>query len=97
MSAIEKLYNIVKTLNINDDNDEKCNDVLTDFIRKLTDFFFITIGEKESTKILLSKLYCLRNIVTLTLLYGPIYLELDDYPPYSDKNESFLRHTLTEN
>ena len=25
-----------------------------------------------------------------------MYLELDDYPPYSDKNQSFLRHTLKE-
>ena len=28
-------------------------------------------------------------------LYGPIYLPLDDYPPYSDKNSTFLRKTLT--
>ena len=50
MGVLEKLYNLVKTLNINDDNEEKCCGVSTDFIRKLTDLFFITIGEKASTK-----------------------------------------------
>ena len=39
----------VKILNMNDDNDEKSYGVSTDFVRKLTDFFFITIGEKAST------------------------------------------------
>ena len=51
MSVIEKLYNLVKTLNINDDNMEKCCGVSTDFIRKLTGFFFIIIGEKSSNRI----------------------------------------------
>ena len=30
-------------------------------------------------------MYRLRKSTILTCLYGPIYLELDDYPPYSDK------------
>ena len=38
-SALEKLYNLVKTLNMNDDDVEKCCGVSTYFIRKLTDFF----------------------------------------------------------
>ena len=46
MSALEKLYNLVKILNMNDDNKEKCCGVSNDFIRKLTDFIFIIIGEK---------------------------------------------------
>ena len=37
MWDLEKLYNLVKTLNINDDNMEKCCGVSNDFIRKLTD------------------------------------------------------------
>ena len=37
--SLEKLYNIVETLNMNNDNVEKCCGVSTDFIRKLTDFF----------------------------------------------------------
>ena len=41
-------------------------------------------------------MYRLRKSATLTYLYEPMYLELDDYPPYSDKILSFLRHTLTE-
>ena len=70
---------------MNDDNKEKCCSVSTDFIRKWTDVFFIIIGEKASTITPLSKIYRLRKIATLTCLYGTIYLELDDYPPYSDK------------
>ena len=69
---------------------------MRNFIRKLTDFSFITIGEKSSTNIPRSKMYSLRKSATLTRLYGPVYLYLDEYPPYSDKNKSFLRHTLTE-
>ena len=84
MIAIKKLYNLFNTWNINDDNEEKCCGVSTDFIRKLTDLFFITTGEKSSTNIPLRKMYCLRKIATLTCLYEPMYLELDDYRPYSD-------------
>ena len=85
MNALEKLYLFVKTLNMNDENDEKCYGVSTYFIRKLTDLFFIIIGEKASINIPLRKMHCLLKIATLTCLYRPIYLELDDYPPYSDK------------
>ena len=42
------------------------------------------IGKKASTNIPLSKLYQSKR-ATLTCPYGPMYLELDDYPPYSDK------------
>ena len=59
-------------------------------------FFFITIGEKASTNIPLSQMYHVRKGATLTRLYVPMYLNLDDYPPFSDKNRSFLRHILTE-
>ena len=86
MSVLNRLFIPVKTLNMNDENEEKCYGVSTDFIRKLMDFFFITIGEKASTKIPLSKMYRLRKRASLTSLYGPMYLELDDYPPYFDKN-----------
>ena len=95
MSALKKLYKIFKTLTMNDDNEKKCYGVSTDFIRKLTDLFLITIGEKSSTKIPVSKCFRLRKSATLTRLYGPIYLELDYYPPYYDKNMSILIHTLT--
>ena len=69
---------------MNDDNEGNCYGVSTDFRRKLIDLFLITISEKVSTNIHLSKVYRLRKIATLTRLYGPMYLELDDYPPYSD-------------
>ena len=86
MIGLEKLYNLVKILSMNDENEGKCSGVSTVFIRKLTDLFFITIGEKASTNIPLSKIYRLRKSATLKRLYGPIYLKLDDYPPYYDKN-----------
>ena len=96
MSVLENiLYNLVKALSIYDDNEETFCGVSTDFIRKLRDLFFITISEKESTNIPLSKMYCLRKSATLTCLQIPIHIELDDYPPYSDNNQSFLRDTLT--
>ena len=78
------------------DNKENCYGVSTDLIRTLTGFFSITIGGKSLTKIPLSKMYRLIKSATLTRLYRPIYLELDDYPPYSDKHQLFLRHTLTK-
>ena len=59
-------------------------------------FFFISIGEKASTNIPLRNIYRLRKIATLTRIYEPMYLELDEYPPYSYKNQSFLRYALTE-
>ena len=46
ITVLKKLYNLVKTLTINYDNEGKYDGVSTDFIRKLMDFFFITIGEK---------------------------------------------------
>ena len=70
---------------MNDYNKEKCCGVSTDFIRKLTDLFYIIIGEKISTNIPLSKMYRLGKSTKLTCIYGPMYLELDEYPPYSDK------------
>ena len=73
MSAHEKLYNLVKTFIINDDNEETFCGVSTDFIRKLTDLFFITIGETSSTNIPLGKIYRLRKSATLKCLYGPMY------------------------
>ena len=89
MSVIRKLYNLVKTLNINYDNGKKCYGVSTDFIRKLTELVFITVGEKASTNIPLRKKHghfymdpCTYS--WMTILHNPI------------KNQSFLIHTLTE-
>ena len=87
MSDLEILYNLVKTLNINDDNEGKCYGVSTDFIRKFTDLFFITIGKKSSTNIPLSRIYRLIKSATLTCLYGPMYSDLDYCSPYYDKKQ----------
>ena len=86
MSVLDKLYNLGKTLNINDDNEEMCCCASTYLIRKLMDFCFKTNGEKSSKNIPLSKIHRLRKIATLTRLYGPMYLYLENYPTYSDKN-----------
>ena len=70
-------------MHINDDNGEKCYGVSTDIIRKLTDLYLITIGEKSSTNIPLSTVYRLRKSTALTHLHELMYLEFDDYPQYS--------------
>ena len=46
MCSLDKLYNLIKILNMKDDNMEKCCGVSTHFIRKLTDFFLMIIVEK---------------------------------------------------
>ena len=97
MSVIEILYNLVKRLDMNNDNEENCYGVSTDFIWKLTDLFFITIGEKACTNIPLRKMYRLRKSVTLTCLYGPMYLQLDDYPPYYDKKSVIFETHIIRN
>ena len=61
MNIIEKLYIIFKTLNMNDDNKGNCYGVSTDFIRKLTDLFFMVISEKASTNTPLIKMYQLKK------------------------------------
>ena len=47
MNVLEKLYLLVKTLNMNDDNEEKFYGVSTDFIRKFMDLFFVLIGKNH--------------------------------------------------
>ena len=74
---------------MNDDNEEKCYGNSTYFIRILIDQLFIIIGEKATKRTLLRKMYCLKRGATLTCVYGPIYLQLDDYPQYSDNNQNF--------
>ena len=86
MSVIERLNLLVRTLNMNDDDNEaKVCGILTKLIRKLTDLFFLIIGEKASTNLPLNRNYYLRKMSKLTCLYGPMYLPLDDYPQYYDK------------
>ena len=58
MYFLEKLNLVVRTLNMNeDDKEEKFYGILTNFIRKLTDLFFIIIREKASTNHPLSNIY----------------------------------------
>ena len=65
-------------------------------IRKLTEFFFEVIIEKAPTDIPLPNIYYLKKKVELTNIYGPMYLQLDEYYPYSDSLSEILRKNLTQ-
>ena len=95
--ALDKLCNLFTLLNMSNDDMEKCCCVSTDFIRKLTYFFLIFIGEKASTKIPMRKMYCLKKCATLTCLYGLMCLQLDDYDPYSDKISNIFDTHINSN
>ena len=82
---------------MNDDKTEKCCGVSTDFIRKVMDLFFVIIGEKASKNIPLRKMYCLRKIAKMTCQYVPMYLKLDNYPPYSDKISDIFETHINSN
>ena len=70
---------IYLTLNMNDgDNEAKVCGILTHFIRKLTNHFFVIIGVKYWTDIPLNKTYYLRKMEKVIYLYGPMYVLLDD-------------------
>ena len=60
IKSLYKLYNLVETLNTNNEDLDKCCGVSTDFISKLT-VFFIIIGEKASTNIPWSKMNRLKK------------------------------------
>ena len=42
-------------------------------------------------------MYHWRKSATMKFLYGPIYLELDDYPPYSDKKSVIFETSINRN
>ena len=97
MNVLEKSYLLVRTLDINDDEkEEKVCVISTNFIRKLTDLFFIIIGEKDSMTIPLNKMSYLRKMSKLTCLCGPMYLPLDDYPPYYDKQSIIFEANINK-
>ena len=97
MSVIERLHLLVRTLNMNDDDNEaKVCGILTKFIRKLTDLFFLIIGEKASINTPLNRAYYLWKMAKLTCLYVPMYLPLDDYQPYSDKKIDFFEANINK-
>ena len=94
MSNKEKFYSLVKRLNVEEEyNEENLYEISTNFIRKLTDFFFILICKKVSTNIPLNMMYYKKN-ANLICLFGPVYLHLDEYPPSSDINVIILRQKL---
>ena len=61
--VIYRLNSIVRTLNMNEyGNAEKLYGILTNFIRKMTDYFFTIIGEKDSSNNPLKKMYSLEKV-----------------------------------
>ena len=95
-NLLEKYYLLVNTLNMNNDDIEaKFSAILTKIIRKFTDFFFIIFGEKHQ-QIFPWKNVLLKKKSKLTRSYGLINLQLDNYPPYSDKQSDILRQIFTK-
>ena len=75
MNVLEKLHLLFRTINMNDDDNEaKVCGISTNFIRKLTDLFYVTVCEKASKHITLNKTYYLRKIPKIARIYGPMYL-----------------------
>ena len=94
---IKILHQLLKMLNINeDDNEEKLYEIYTNFIRKLRGLFFTVIGEKENSNIPLNKIYYLKN-TKLTCLYGSMDIKLDSYPPYSDSLSDIFETNVNSN
>ena len=62
MNILEKLYLLVRTLNMNDDNEEMFYGITKDFIRNPTDSFFMIIGDKASTNFSLNNMYYLKKV-----------------------------------
>ena len=56
------------------------------FHQKSNGFIFRNNWSNIINKHLLEQNVSLKICATLTHLYGPMNLDLDDYPPYSDKN-----------
>ena len=66
---IERLNLLVRTLNMNDDdNESKVCVISTNFTRKLTNLFFIIIGGKYSMNLPLKKKYYLIKMEKLTCI-----------------------------
>ena len=72
MNALDKLYFICQKFNINDDNEEKCYGVSINLIKKLTDLFFIIIGEKASTNTPLRRIHCTKKCNTDMYLWNHV-------------------------
>ena len=100
MDAIEKLYLILRTLKMNEsDNEEIFYEVLTNFIRKLTYLFFIIIDENISTNIPLNKMYYFLKVQNWHFYMKPCTLHLYSCmitPHIMINNQTFLRQTITE-
>ena len=68
---------------MNDENGESFM-VFQPISSKKIRFYFSLSSVKSIDKRSLEQNVSLKKIATLTCLYGPMYLELDDYPQYSD-------------
>ena len=79
-----------------DDNEEKFYGILTNLIRKLTDLFFIVIGEKASTNLPLNNMYHILKVQNWHVYMDPCTYILITTPLILIKNKTYLRQTLTK-
>ena len=91
MKVLGKFYLLVKTLNMNDNNEENFYGVSAYFIRKLTSFFFIIIGEN----IPLSKIYRFLKVQHWHVYMNPCTYSWINIFHILINNNKCLRHTLT--
>ena len=97
MDVLDIFHLLVRTPNMNDgDKEAKVCGTLTKFIRKLTNLFFLIIGEKFSKNLPLNKTYSLIKMAKLIFLYGPMYLPLYEYPPYPDKQYDIFEANINK-
>ena len=70
--------------------------ILTNFIGKMT----VCLNNNWWKSILclpLNRIHSFLKSANLTCMYGPMYLELDDYPPYYDKHHDNFETNVNEN
>ena len=80
---------------MNDVNKEKFYGIPTDFIRKLTDFFHNNWWKSINRYTLEHDVFL--KSANLTYLYGSMYSQLDDLPPYSYKKLDIFETNINKN
>ena len=85
MNQLKILHELlIKLKKVDNNNQYFTYRVCSYFVRKMTQYIFITINEKPAS---------IHNVVNsndlggkekLTRLYGLMYINLDEYPPYSE-------------
>ena len=85
MYIVKILNTLVRVPNINQYyNEENLYRISTNFIINLTDLFIKITGETHLQIFPWTRCIPFKKGAKLTGLHGPMYIQLDDYPPYSD-------------